>query len=135
MSKPNFELLKDGYAIVGGIPDDKIDLAFVLDERGPTLDCGTICCAAGWLALHPRFQKLGVGLNKLGEMTINGHWSTYAHVMSSIFNIPYRTAEELFGRRTVSESRNANRTLTDKQVWLARVRKYLKQHDQLGVPA
>lgn len=46
------------YQILGGIPGRAIDLqAFY--EYCPRLECSTIACGAGWLALHPQMRKLG----------------------------------------------------------------------------
>lgn len=131
---PRYDLLKDAYAIIGGIPDNVIDLDEIVSSLGESLECGTICCAAGWLAQHPKFQALGLGLSFCectgGEVTYLGHHYSgrYSEAMADFFAIPQADALSLFGPRSDDDPAG----ISDKQVWLQRVRQYLADHGQLG---
>lgn len=50
------ENLEKAIAIIGAIPEAKIYLGQIKTE------CGTIACAAGWLASDPYFNAQGMGL-------------------------------------------------------------------------
>lgn len=132
MMEPNYELLKDAYAIIGGIPDEAFRLSLVVTRRGESLECGTIACAAGWLGMHPQFQALGLGVDKSGGgiLTINGKSArfatTYTRQMALIFNMPDADMDALFS------SRRERGDATDKVVWLRRVRTYLASKGQLS---
>lgn len=136
--EPNYELLKEAYAIIGGIPDNVIDLDAVQRSEGETLDCGTVCCAAGWLAHHPKFQALGLGLPYsglvCGSLLLKGRLVSYAEAISAVFDIDGDTATSLFCssrfRRGLLYDVRCDYD-TDKDLWLARVRKYLADRGQL----
>jgi hypothetical protein len=136
---PKYELLKEAYAIIGGIPDNVIDLNLIMRERGDSLACGTICCAAGWLAHHPTFQAIGLSMTDArftehADLVYRGEELMYAQAMSKVFDMPERDVISLFSSRHYQSAikvRGASR-LTDKDLWLARVRKYLADHGQLG---
>lgn len=127
---PNFELLKDAYAIIGGIPERAINLDMIELAKGESLGCGTVCCAAGWLGNHPQFQKLGLYNTGLGTtMRLGGSVVSYQDAMAEIFDISEYEAEDMFC--SVCSLKDERSGKSHKQIWLQRVRDYLQQHGQL----
>jgi hypothetical protein len=129
--KPNFELLKDAYAIISGIPDDNFRLStwFWLNNGK---SCGTIACAGGWLALHPDMQERGLGVNPRTDFpTFDGDEGYSA--LGKFFGVGDDDATRLFsGRHTYDRGLVRPRVyMSDKKLFLARVRKYLSNHGQL----
>jgi hypothetical protein len=57
--RPNFELLRDAFAIIDGIPKRAFDLD-MWRTKGAGPSCGTIACAGGWLAMHPAMNERGL---------------------------------------------------------------------------
>lgn len=131
---PNFELIKDAYAIIDGIPETAIDLDRLVSRRGETLEYGTVCSPAGWLAQHPRFVELGLSLadddSRLvltGEPPID---EAPAAILARLFGLEPGDAEHLFGNRNTF-TLGDDSGLSDKRLWLREVREFLKQHGQL----
>jgi hypothetical protein len=136
--EPNFELLRDAYAIIDGIPESY----FALDQWREDRPCGTVACAAGWLMQHPQFQVLGLRDKRLDHspyhcpvfnvgITQFVGFSAMAHV----FNLSLDDADDLFDSEVTRldadyEHPIAMIGVSDKDRWKARVRKYLKQHGQ-----
>lgn len=62
------------YEILSGIPEDNILLSAYVTEGDGTPTCGTIACGAGWLAMHPAFQAMGLRLeaSRHGLLSPNG---------------------------------------------------------------
>lgn len=131
---PDYELLKDAYAIIDGIPENAISLEKLQSTRGETLGHGTICSPAGWLALHPRFNELGLSMSDDGErLMLNGNLvddASPALVMTQLFGLPPSDAEHLFGKRD-TYTLGDDSGLSDKRLWQREVRDYLKSHGQL----
>ena len=130
--KPKYNLLREAYAIIGGIPDNVIDLRSIQKVKGESLSCGTICCAFGWLGHHPKFQALGLRTveHTWKKITLHGFPTEYRLAAAELFDITEHEAVDLFGM--VFESRydkDASRGLSDKQLWMYRVRRYLADHD------
>ena len=133
-TSPNFELLKDAYAIIDGIPETAIDLDRLVSARGETLEYGTICSPAGWLAQHPRFNELGLtladddsGLLLSGEPAIG---ASPAAALASVFGLQAGDAEHLFADRR-AYTLGDDSGLSDKRLWQREVRDFLKQHGQV----
>ena len=131
---PDYELIKDAYAIIDGIPETAIDLEKLVSVRGETLEHGTICSPAGWLAQHPKFAALGLSLSDgdsrlqlAGEPPVD---ESPAAVLAQVFNLPPGDAEHLFGDRDTF-TLGDDSGLSDKRLWLREVREFLKQHGQL----
>lgn len=131
---PNFELIKDAYAIIDGIPETAIDLDRLVSRRGETLEHGTVCSPAGWLAQHPRFVELGLSLDDddsrlmlAGEPPAD---ESPAVILSRIFGLEPGDVEHLFGNRNTF-TLGDDSGLSDKRLWLREVREFLKQHGQL----
>lgn len=121
------ELLKRAAEIIQEIPTEQLDLRYWTDGAPSvieeTLDCGTICCAAGWLSLHPEMQALGLTLAKGDYGTIAPmlapHGAEGFSALSILFDISYDEASALFGPPIFSET---NRYGEDhKAAWRSRV--------------
>jgi len=130
MTTPNFELLKDAYAIIEGIPEGNFHLD-TWRTRDEGASCGTIACAGGWLTLHPKFRELGLGVdsydfpNRFNNFpTFNGE--THNKALARFFGITESDADDLFRQRTRYE-----REGTDKELFLRRLRSFLAKRGQL----
>lgn len=131
----NLELLREAYAIIDGVPAHRMDLSFVSynSSGDPTSihHCGTIGCAIGLLAMHPRFQALGMYLYTPPHDDPEwGHSATlkgargYEEVAVEIFDVDMEDAYRLF---RPSQEHERQQYDNDKAVWLARVRGYLAE--------
>ena len=129
-SQPNFELLKDAYEIIDGIPARNIRLS-EWREKDRGASCGTIACAAGWLSLHPKFQALGLGSGHDygfgAEPVFDGRGGVSG--MAALFNIRLAEAFDLFSDRNHRLSYPSR--ISDKKLFLSRVRNFLGAHGQL----
>lgn len=131
---PNFELLKDAYAIIGGIPENKFALHSILCKGGPEHPCRTIACAAGWLGLHPQFKALGYETTRNGDTLYKGKSMVYYESTRRLFDISQYDAKNLFCPRGLSKYDAPYRFIrdtSDRDLWLCRVREYLREHGQL----
>lgn len=129
----NFELLKHAYRVIEAIPDNVIDL----DQIMVSNSCGTCCCAAGWLAQNWAFKDLGLGLPELNarcrigaELLINGEDRRFDAAMAKVLGTDCGTAYTLFCPRGEENWGEFDLPLTDKQLWLRRVRNYLEEHGE-----
>lgn len=132
-TQPKFELLKEAYAIIGGIPAKAINLDAILSEKGESLSCGTIACGIGWLSLHPKFQAYGLKIVDR-ELYYKGNHSYYEAAAMGIFNIEFEDAEHIFA--STYDCHNPledgmSPKLSHKQRWMYRVRAFLRKHGQL----
>lgn len=129
----NYELFKDAYAIIDGIPENAIAFGPLLTARGEALDRGTICSPAGWLAQHPAFNALGVTLSDDGEhLLLDGEpqeGMSTAEIMARVFAMPSPDADRLFGEQGSYALENEG--LSDKRLWQHEARQFLKEHGQL----
>ena len=144
---PNYELLKDAYQIIDGIPALRFNLESIYRtevEKGgkPVPVCDTIACAAGWLALHPKFQAAGLRRSSTGRDIQSSRSPVkfhYAEVMAEIFDISADDARNLFAPRGISkyDSGLPRYRVSDKELWKARVIAFLTEHNALTpkVPA
>lgn len=127
----NRERLEHAYAIIDGIPDEAFNLQSWTTKEGRRLDCGTICCAAGWLARHPDNIADGFHMARGRYFESNSHPAfkkhTGYHAIGAFYGIPNSVAFDLFGPR-ISGFRAKHAHWTDKQIWLERVRRYLETH-------
>lgn len=120
----NTELLREAYAIIDGIPAENINLFDITTKMSRDL-CGTVACAAGWLALHPEFRKkTGLSISKNGSLLRRGVYDTYDTTLSRVFSCAPAEARQLFGPRV--GFMYDEYPITDKEVWQRRVRYYLK---------
>ncbi|MFP3609250.1 hypothetical protein SB778_03935 [Paraburkholderia sp. SIMBA_050] len=131
MTTPKFELLKDAYAIVEGIPEEN----FLLDTwrtKDQGASCGTIACAGGWLTLHPKFRELGLSTDSYDFPNRFNHFPTFRgethnKALATFFCITEDDADVLFRQRTRYE-----REGTDKELFLRRLRSFLEKRGQLN---
>ncbi|HEY8605486.1 MAG TPA: hypothetical protein VIM12_00060 [Noviherbaspirillum sp.] len=132
-SGPDFELLKDAYAIIDGIPESAVDLTGLCTARGETLD-QMVCSPAGWLARHPDFNRLGLTLaGDEDRLALNGDPAprTTAEAMAQLFRLPLPEAEHLFGSRD-TYTLGDDSGLSDKRLFLRELREFLRAHGQTG---
>jgi hypothetical protein len=126
MSKPNFELLKDAYEIIDGIPEENIHLDnWRARDEGTT--CGTIACTIGWLTLHPKFQALGLRYDTSHagpDMIAVGDERGFTAI-EKLFGISFTSAWALFGPAHTKRSH--------KKVALKRIRDFLARHGQTKI--
>lgn len=130
----DFELLKDAYAIIDGIPETAIALGRLQSARGASLDRGTVCSPAGWLAQHPAFMRLGLSLaddgTRLRFQDQSAEDGDEARIMAELFRLSPMEAAQLFGpRHTYTLGDDSG--LSDKRLWLREVRGFLKLHGQV----
>ena len=132
---PDYELLKDAYAIIDGIPETAIDLDTLVTSRGEALEQGTVCSPAGWLAQHPAFKVRGLGLaGDDSQLVLNGRQAgadAVAEVMARVFALRQVDAERLFAdRRTYTLGDDSG--LSDNRLWLHEVRDFLRENGQIS---
>jgi len=131
---PDFELIKDAYAIIDGIPETAIDLDKLVSARGETLEHGTVCSPAGWLAQHPKFLERGLSLSdddsRLQWAGEPAEDESPAAVLARVFRLQPRDAEHLFADRNTF-TLGDDSGLSDKRLWQREVREFLKHHGQL----
>lgn len=122
----DYELLKDAYAIVDGIPEAAIAIGLPCSKIGPTLSEGTVCSPEGWLALHPSFIELGLSISADGRsLEFNGEQESVASAMAKVFRMPEEEAAQLFGGRTADIGDESNSSMSDKQFWQMRIRHHI----------
>ncbi|GAC1605787.1 MAG: hypothetical protein NVS3B3_04320 [Aquirhabdus sp.] len=129
---PNFELLKDAYAIIDGIPEKQFDLETFVKKGSNKPTCCTIACALGYLAMHPQFNALGLTISEDAVLMLNGRLSFfYEDVASMIFNISSNDARNLFifAGGSALEPKDIH-NVSDKQNWKLRVKAFLQSHGQ-----
>lgn len=138
--KPNLELLRDAYMIIDGIPDELINLDRVYTTENIKPACGTIACAAGWLALHPTFQSLGFKFHPTAyqNITMQGvnYFDDFNYKIKKLFDIGVRDSQKMFGARGQSSFdrsilRDSPNKLSDKELWKKRVVKFIQQQNEL----
>jgi hypothetical protein len=125
----NVELFKDAIAIIAGIPYKQVSLRNWQKDMHPfrsrtvhqthRIDCGTVCCAAGWLALDPAMQDAGLRAGYDGR-PVFGILESYA-ALSAFFGTTREETEALFDRRRMIETVEFGESASDKEVWLRRV--------------
>lgn len=123
---PDYELLKDAHAIIDGIPEAAVAFGAPCKTRGPKLVDGTVCSPEGWLAQHPTFVALGLTLSSDGNsLQVGGNTMSVVAAMAQIFRIPEEEAARLFGERSLFLSEASTSDISDKQLWLTRVRHHI----------
>lgn len=144
MSKPNYNLLRDAAAIIDGIPPMNFRLSGWYKDRdkAPEANCGTIACALGWLALHPKFQALGLKPrhNWLGAVPSVLHYSPMESA-ARLFGITHDEAVDLFcvpGASTYDQHLEGRSTMGagawQKHMFDHRVRSFLRYKGQRVTP-
>jgi len=121
MYYPDIRLIKDAYAVIESVPEKAFSLAQWRLKEGKSLGDGTVCCAAGWLTLHPKFEALGLTYDGRGRPAF-GLYRGYA-ALAALFRIDTDDAVAIF-----SPAGPEWTAMTDKAVWMNRVRTYLARH-------
>lgn len=149
----NRKLLQEAADIIGAIPKKQLDLDSWVDEdtidadpgscelKKKNANCGTIACAGGWLALTPKFRRLGL---KLVKDEFYNHYSLY-HVnkdgvktygyegLAKVFGITEYDASALFSSRNHGSydmqiiNRDTRSNISDRRLFKERVKKLLKE--------
>jgi hypothetical protein len=134
-TRPNFERLRDAFAILDGLPEEAIKL-WTWREKGRKPECGTIACAAGWLAMHPAMNALGLttlnqydGTPKLAE-SYSGMTA-----MRVFFDLSMDEATIFEGRRHGYKDWELHgggvlHLLTDKQLWKRRALRLFQKYNE-----
>ena len=136
----NVERLQQAIKIIEGLEDKQVDLRGwqVSAENGTTVksmsevDCGTIACAGGWIALNLEMQEQGLSVGLMGTPKYKGYLNFTA--LALFFELPMQTAEWLFNRVMDDESTRAvsleswGARISDRRIWLNRAREILNLH-------
>lgn len=129
---PDYELLKDAFAIIGGIPPEAVTLDWTRNKDGAALDNGTVYHPALWLSLHPAFQERGLTVSEKGKQLLyHGEAAPdgkYSEVLAQLFGLPVVEVVNLFVERGAHMGEEQKIHHTDKDIWLDRVRHYLTTH-------
>jgi hypothetical protein len=134
MTTPNYQLLREAYYFIKSIPDDAFKLDHWIGEGTP--ECKTLACAGGWLPSCPTFRELGLrNSHYYGAPSIpheDGKLLLGYPALAELFGIPYRDVNALFGARDVEYAYDPEEVeeLSDKELWLARMRNYLREKEQ-----
>lgn len=115
LTRIGVERLRTLYAMLAGIPEDRIDLR--------RWHCGTTACAVGWACSYPPFVKQGLHWD-WAEPAYGEHISWAA--VQRFFQVEPDIVTRLFSRSTRHSSIFLN--ISDKQFVLARVREYLYEN-------
>lgn len=131
---PDFALLRKAVSIIETIPDNEINLDQVRIQK----TCGTVCCAAGWLAYHPDFVAVGLSMptpnpdgSVGGLLRYRDFEMFWDKALSMLFNMDQHEAAPLFCPRGDYDFDELYFPGTDKELWLKRVRDYLGMHGEL----
>lgn len=128
----SYPLLRDAYAIIDGIPEDRFNLDLWRTKGKSPRECGTIACAAGWLAMHPEMRKKGLLNGEGGKPIFLDDLAierTEFHALAKFFCMTYEQAAGLFCARWCGSPYDPQslRGYSDKELWKYRVRKFLKE--------
>ncbi|MFW6855295.1 hypothetical protein ACODYM_28810 [Burkholderia gladioli] len=131
MRNPNFELLRDAFEIIDGIPSRALKLSN-WRTKGEMPECGTIACAAGWLAMHPKFNALGFTADEhTGAPWFKGHSCFYAAQLLLGLD---GESDRIFSSRHHGykdhELGQSIRKLSEKQLWKRRVLRLFQDYNQ-----
>ena len=136
---PRLGVLRHAYAVLDGIPDPQVTL-HMWHTSGPLeTTANTVACVCTWLARHPDFAVPGYELvaSDYDEWCFvarskdraKGLTESQANIdyVSDLFGLDYRVAWSLFADRNCSSAHKLpdSDTLTDKQLWQARIRQFL----------
>lgn len=136
----NVTRFKRAIEIIEELPDSQLDLkvwqkahdawaGYIGSNTKAT--CGTIACAAGWLALHPEMQEQGLSAGYCGQPRYSGMDIPHNgfRALELFFDIFREDADFLFQSRTIYESTFGREQFTDKQIWLQRAKQFLAGYE------
>jgi hypothetical protein len=131
---PDFELLRQAYAIIDAIPETAISFGVPQRKHGATPAGGMVCSPEGWLALHPAFNQRGLSISAEGDaLCMNGEPVTDispGFVVGWVVGLSANEAGQLFGERDVFTGGDDSGS-SDKSLWLMRMHEYLRIKDEL----
>lgn len=128
------ERISLAYQIIVGVPEKQIELDAWYSRIGKEVvgkkRCNTLACGAGWLALHPAFNALGLERN--GSVVDGGYYALNSVFLHEPNNYRVmRHAENLFGQRDSGDWDwylvDLDHNITDKELLLWRL-KYGHDH-------
>lgn len=129
--KPNYELLREAYDVISGIPSEAISLDWTRGKAGRALSDGSVHHPARWLAHHPTFSNRGLTVSDNGKNLLfegePGTSGAYSEPLAKLFGLPLLDIIGLFAERGARMGESLP-TLTDKDVWMQRVESYLATH-------
>ncbi len=136
----NVELFDKAVDFISSLDDQQLDLedwqrvnyGRKVATSSKDVVCGTIACAAGWLALNPEFEAYGLSTGLMGTPRLGdrnaGYRAEYSvgyRAMSELLDLPLRIAMNLFYFRNDKDRALFGvdlKHLTDRQLWLSRAR-------------
>lgn len=131
----NIERLKQAIKIIEAIPDEKLNLR-VWKNANESIgyvdsmekSCGTIACAAGWLAMHPEMQAQGWWSGLCGQPVYQREKQTFFgfDALQMFFELRDSEAYGLFKPRYLIERSGDRAALSDKEIWLMRANRFLE---------
>lgn len=118
------------YAMLSGIPEPRVKVTswraagrgdgYIASKAQMTKHaCGTTACAAGWAAIYPPFNALGLFADRYGRPSVK-HPNTGYNSCAAFFDMSFEEARNTFSGEYFEEA-----GLTQKQTALARIRAYL----------
>lgn len=129
-----FDRLREAYQILDHAPDEAISLR--------DWACGTLACAAGYIAQTPKFNAYGLSLHthECPTEELTRTFRDYLHpvykdehgtvsnftALAYTFGLPPSLAVELFEARDSNPESGG----TDREVWLARVEVLFETYNQ-----
>jgi hypothetical protein len=138
----NIDRFKRAIEIIEEKPDSQVMLkvwqqsnsvshySYISSKQEAT--CGTIACAAGWLALDPEMQAQGLksGYGGQPEFHFRGEICGVSfRALGLFFDILDIDADKLFGPRVGWEESGDMDCWTDKQIWLHRAKTFLAGYE------
>ena len=121
MGAVHIERLRALYAMIAGIPEERIELETwrsrlvkpydpdwskeVTNKNLLAQDCGTLACAVGWACAHPEFQKQGLRWDGSPTYRCGGGVRRFGwDAVESFFGIHYGLAKFLFSVESIPYS-------------------------------
>jgi hypothetical protein len=133
-TRPNFELLRDAFAIIDGIPKKAFDLdSWVSKDAGKS--CGTIACAGGWLAMHPTMNKAGL-LPDWGGTPMTANHERYGFgALQQVFSLYGSREVDMFeahgfGYKDHELTEEQLERFPDKKLWKRRVLRLFQEYNE-----
>jgi hypothetical protein len=143
----NHDLFKRAIEIIRAVPEKQIDLRlfqfFRIGHDGlfvTTLkeaDCGTLCCAGGWLALDPEMQKAGLYVDPVHgapalDFSNDKTRLLGVDALAAFFDIKESEASALFSPRKFIENCyfGAQSQCSDKELWLRRAESFTSNRER-----
>lgn len=125
-TRPDYELLKEAYAIIDGVPEEVVASGAPCSKIGATLLDGTVCSPEGWLALHPTFNALGLSVSADGtSLRFNGEDLPIATAMAKVFHMSEDEAAQLFEDPAAASGGEPGSAVSHKQLWQTRIRHHI----------